>query len=207
MGARASNGSARESGPKRIPPPESWSFESTRILPQVFDGLDTTGKLSVLDAGPAEPVTVDFFRRFRCQFFVANLFDRSAPERGVEPFSAFLDAHSNARFDICLLWDYVNYPDDAAFAEFVAALGNHVHERTRIYAIGAYSTEALLRAHRYAITSVHRLAIRPVAERVPHARTQNDIVNAMPRFFVHRAALRRDNRLELMLRPRATTMG
>ena len=203
MGARASNGSARESGSDGIPPPQSWSFESTRILPQVFDGLDTAKKLSVLDVGPAEPVTVDFLHRFRCQLYVANLFDRSAPEQGVEPFSAFLDVHSSVRFDVCLLWDYINYPDDAAFAEFVSALGNHVHERSRIYAVGAYSTEVPLRAHRYAITSVHRLAIRPVPEQVPHARSQNDVVKAMPRFFVHRAALRRDNRLEFLLRPRS----
>ena len=203
MGAMASNDLARESGPDGIPTPASWSFESTRILPQVFDGLDTARKLSVLDAGPAEPVTVDFLRRFRCRLYIADLFDRSTPERGVEPFSEFLDSHSNVRFDVCLLWDYVNYPTDAAFAEFVATLGNHVHENSRIYAIGAYSTEVPLRAHRYAITSVHRLAIRPVPERVPHARSQNDVVNAMPRFFVHRAALRRDNRLELLLRPRS----
>ena len=194
----------RQSDPNRIPPPASWSSESTRVLPHVFDGLDTAGTLSVLDAGPAEPATIDFFRRYRCQLYVAGLFDRSAPKRGVERLAAFLEPHGAVRFDICLLWDYIHYPDEGAFADFVSALGNHVHERSRIHAIGAYSAEAPLRAHRYAIASVHRLAIRPVAEQVPHARSQNDVVKAMPRFFVSRAALRRDNRLELLLRPRAT---
>ena len=201
METGASNRSARESDPDRIPSPESWSFESSRILPQVFEGLDTARKLSVLDAGPVESLTVDFLRRFRCQFYVANLFDRSCPQRGVEAFSEFLDSHGDVRFDICLLWDYANYPDDPALAEFVSALGNHVHENSRIHAIGAYSTEVPLRAHRYAIASVHRLAMRPVAERAPHARSQNNVVKAMPRFFIHQAALRRDNRLELLLRP------
>ena len=187
METGASNRSARESDPNRIPSPESWSFESSRVLPQVFEGLDTARKLSVLDAGPVEPLTVDFLRRFRGQFYVANLFDRSCPQRGVEAFSEFLDSHGDVRFDICLLWDYANYPDDPA-------LGDSRHRRLfdRSTATGPSLRHCLSASTRDA-AGRRTGAPRPVAELY--------VVKAMPRFFIHRAALRRDNRLELLPRP------
>ena len=158
METGASNRSARESDPDRIPSPESWSFESSRILPQVFEGLDTARKLSVLDAGPVEPLTVDFLRRFRCQFYVANLFGRSCPQRGVEAFLEFLDSHGDVRFDICLLWDYANYSDDPALAEFVSVPGNHVHENSRVFYTSGRTT-ARQPARIAAATRVDSLAI------------------------------------------------
>ena len=131
METGASNRSSRESDPDRIPSPESWSFESSRILPQVFEGLDTARKLSVLDS------------------------------------------HGDVRFDICLLWDYANYPDDPALAEFLSALGNHVHENSRVFYTSGRTT-ARQPARIAAATRVDSLAIvcKPLHS-APSRRTWN----------------------------------
>ena len=181
-------------------PSETWSYEHTRILPEVFSGLDTDTPLHILDAGPAEPQSIDFLRRFRCQLYVANLFNPAFPAHGIESAPAFFESVGRVRFDVCFLWDYINYPDDDAFAEFVSILTDHIHEKTRLYAIGAYSAELPLRAYRYAISDTDKLAIRPAGGIVPRPRSRNEIVKAMRQAVVHRAALRRDNRLELLLR-------
>ena len=179
---------------------EPWSYEPTRILPETFDGLDTGTTLNILDADPAEPQSIDFFSRFRCRLYVANLYNPTFPAHAVESAPAFFESVGRVRFDVCFLWDYINYPDDDAFARFLSILTDHVHEKTRLYSICAYMAKSPLRACRYAISDVDRLAIRPVEGIVPQPRSRNDIDTVMRRFAIRKAALRRDNRLELLLR-------
>ena len=200
MEAAPSNRTDRNRDPNRTQLSENWSYEHTRILPEAFEALDTDRTLNILDAGPVEPQTISFFRRFRCRLYVANLFNPSFPARGLDSAREFFDTVDHVRFDACFLWDYFNYPDNDAFADFVSILTDHVHEKTRLYAIGAYSAQLPLRAYRYAIADTGRLAIRPAGGIVPHPRSRNDLVKAMRGYLVHRAALRRDNRLELLLR-------
>ena len=200
MEAATTNSTARIKETNGEPPSEQWTYEHTRILPEAFADVDSDTTLNILDAGPAEPRTIDFFRRYRCHLYVADLFSPSAPSRKVDSAREFLDTVDGVRFDVCLLWDYINYLDDAALADFISILSDHVHEKTRLYAIGAYSAELPLRAYRYAITDVDQVAIRPAGGTVPQPRSRNDVVRSMPRYVVHRAALRRDNRLELLLR-------
>ena len=200
MEAATSNRTVSNEDPDRTTPSETWAHEHTRILPEAFDGLDTESTLNILDAGPAEPQSIDYLRRFRCRLYVANLFNPAFPEHGVESAPAFFRTVAGVRFDVCFLWDYINYPDDDAFAEFISILSNHIHEKTRLYAIGAYAAELPLRAYRYAIADIDKVAIRPAGGTVPQPRSRNDVVNAMRHYMVHRAALRRDNRLELLLR-------
>ena len=200
MESVTTNRTAPDEDHRPTTPTETWSYEHTRILPEAFDGLDTGTTLNIFDAGPAEPQSIDFFRRFRCQFYVANLYNPACPAHGVESAPAFFESVGRVRFDVCFLWDYINYPDDDAFAEFISILTDHMHEKTRLYAIGAYSAELPLRAYRYAIADMDKLAIRPAGGIVPQSRSRTDVVEAMRQFAVHRAALRRDNRLELLLR-------
>ncbi len=200
MESVTTNRTAPDEGPGPTTPSETWSYEHTRILPEAFDGLDTDTTLNILDVGPAEPQSIDFFRRFRCQLYVANLYNPALPAHGIEEAPAFFESVGRVRFDVCFLWDYINYPDDDAFARFISILTDHIHENTRLYAIGAYSAELPLRAYRYAISDMDKLAIQPAGGIVPQPRSRNDIVKAMRQCVVHRAALRRDNRLELLLR-------
>lgn len=190
---------ASDEGADRVLPPDRWSRGHTRILPKAFEGFDDGRTLNILDAGPLEPMTIDFLRRFRCRLYVADLLGPFSAGSGANPMREFLGAVDQVRFDICLLWDYVNYPDREAFADFVAALSGHVHAHTRLYAIGAYSAQLPLRACRYAIADRDTLAMRPSDDLLPKPRTRNDIVQAMRRYTIQRAALRRDNRLELLL--------
>ena len=198
------NSTAQNGDPDGTAASDTWSYEHTRILPEAFDALDTSTTLNILDAGPAEPQSIDFFRRFKCRFYVANLFNPASPAHGLESAPAFFDTVDGVRFDVCFLWDYINYPDNDALAEFISILTDHVHEKTLLYAIGAYAAELPLRAYRYAITDVDKVAIRATGGIVPHPRSRNDVVKVMRRYVVHRAALRRDNRLELLLRTART---
>ena len=204
MGAAPINSTAPKEGPGRTPASDSWSYEHTRILPEAFDGVDAGATLNILDAGPAEAQSIDFFRRYQCRLYVANLFNPAAPWHGLESVPEFFDTVDGVRFDVCFLWDYINYLDHEAFAEFVSLLTDHVHEKTRLYAIGAYAVELPLRAYRYAISDADKVAIRPTGGVVPQPRSRNEVVKAMRRYVVHRAALRRDNRLELLLRTTRT---
>ena len=181
-------------------PAEGWSYETTRILAEAFEDLDTGRTLNFLDAGPVEPQTIEFLSRYRCRLHVADFFGFSFPARGGDPVAEFFDSADGVRFDVCFLWDFLNYPDDAAFAKFVKTLAGHVHEKTRLYAIGAYSAQLPLKAYRYALADGGKLAIRPVGGFVPRSRSRNDVVKAMRRYMVQRSALRPDNRLELLLR-------
>ena len=56
--------------------------------------------------------------------------------------------------------------------DFVSILTDHVHEQTRLYAIGAYSAQLPLRAYRYAIADIDRVAIRPAGGIVPQPRSR-----------------------------------
>ena len=200
MEAAPTNSTDRNGDPTRTQPSEIWSYEHTRILPEAFEALETDRTLNILDVGPAEPQTINFFRRFRCRFYVASLFNPSLPARGFDSAREFFDTVDQVRFDVCFLWDYLNYPGNDVFTDFVSILADHVHEQTRLYAIGAYSAQLPLRAYRYAIADTGRLAIRPAGGIVPQPRSRNDLVKVMRGYLVHRAALRRDNRLELLLR-------
>ena len=191
---------APDQDPGPTAPSEPWSYEPTRILPETFDGLDTGTTLNIFDAGPAEPQSIEFFSRFRCRLYVANLYNPAFPAHGVESAPAFFESVGRVRFDVCLLWDYINYPDDDALAEFLSILTDHVHEKTRLYAICAYIAKSPLRACRYAMSDTGKLAIRPAGGIVPRPRSRNDIDTVMRRFALRNAALRRDNRLELLLR-------
>ena len=177
MEAAPSKRTDRNGDPNRTQASESWSYEHTRILPEAFEALDTDRTLNILDAGPAEPQTISFFRRFSCRLYVANLFNPSFPTRGLDSAREFFDTVDQVRFDVCFLWDYINYPDNDAFADFVSVLANHVHEQTRVYAIGAYSAQLPLRAYRYAIADTGKLAIldRPAAScpNLAHAMTSS----------------------------------
>ena len=198
--AATTNSTAPNGDPDRTSASGAWSYEHTRILPEAFDGLDAGTTLNILDVGPAEPQSIDFFSRYRCRLYVANLFNSASPAHGLESAPAFFDTVDGVQFDVCFLWDYINYPDNDALTEFISILTDHVHEKTRLYAIGAYSAELPLRAYRYAIADADKVAIRPTGGIVPQPRSRNDVVKAMRRCVVHRAALRRDNRLELLLR-------
>ncbi len=200
MKAGTSTGLDADRGLNGIPPPLGWSSETARLLPHVFKGIDFAQKLYVLDVGSAQPKSIEFFSRFRCRLYVADLFDPSVLGRNVDSLSTFLEYAKNVYFDVCLLWDYLNYMDDAALKEFLSALSGHIHPNTRVFATAAYSTDYPLAAHQYAIIDFDRLAIRRVSTRLPHPRSQAEILKAMQYFKVHRAALRRDNRVELILK-------
>ncbi len=198
--AATANRAAADKDPGSKTPLGPWSCERTRILPEALKGLDSTSTPNILDAGPAEPQSIDFFGRFRCRLYVANLYNPAVPAHGAESAPAFFETVDRVRFDVCLLWDYINYADGDGLAEFMSILSDRVHRRTRLYAIGAYMPGSSLRACRYAISDIDRLAIRPAGGIVPQPRSRNDIDTFTHRFAVHKAALRRDNRLELLLR-------
>ena len=204
MEAATTNSAAPHGDSGRTPATDAWSYEHTRILPEAFDGVDAGATLNILDAGPAEAQSIDFLRRYQCRLYVANLFNPAAPGHGLESVPEYFDTVGGVQFDVCFLWDYINYLDHEAFAEFVSLLTDHVHEKTRLYAIGAYAEELPLRAYRYAIADADKVAIRPTGGVVPQPRSRNEVVKAMRRYVVHRAALRRDNRLELLLRTART---
>lgn len=198
----------------------------TLLLPMLFERLDEDDPITVLDVGAGVAETIGYFSRYRCRLHFAALFDAPAlrPEsfpEGVpddeleryfgETFAALLDFPPETRFDVVLLWDFLNYLPVPALRAFADALRPFLHAETRAHGFGAFkanapgiSRDAPELALRYGIVDADRLVVRPRADGVltgyPHSRTV--LADALGCLEIVRGTLLRGGGMELLLQPR-----
>ena len=110
-----------------------------------------------------------------------------------------LSVGDDVRFDVCLLWDFLNYLNAAQLSRFAGALSDHVYERTRLHAFAAFAPGTSLDSKRYGILDRGKLSVASRAENVPHPHSQTEITKAFPGLAVGRATLLRENRQELFM--------
>jgi SAM-dependent methyltransferase len=207
-------------------PVAAMEQQQTQLLPLLLEPIDDEQSITVLDVGAGVPETVTYFSRYRCRLHFAALFDAHAlrPEAMPPPgpddeaqdyfdevFAALLDFPEGTRFDLVLLWDFLNFLPVPALRAFGQALRPFLHRGTRAHGFGAFkanapglSRDAPQIALRYGVLDHDRLAVRPRTDGVltgyPHSRTV--LADAVGCFEVVRGTLLREGGMELLLRAR-----
>lgn len=198
----------------------SVESRQTLLLPHLFETLEEGARLTVLDVGPGVPETVEFFSRYRCRLHFADLFDHPAlaqpPEEDVElhyqsVFAELCDFPETTRFDVCLLWDFLNHLPLPGVRAFSRVLRPYLHRDSSGHGFGAFkasapaaSRSAPQEALRYGIRDVDQLVVRPLPGASPpgfaHSRTA--LAEALTCFEIVRGTLLREGAMELLLRAR-----
>jgi hypothetical protein len=182
----------------------------SQLMPRLLEGLGSDRVCAILDAGPAQSATIEFFSGFRCRLYCADLFDppvaagaepQTYGERVVKAFEDFI-RHSGAhQFDMCLLWGMLNYLDRRTLQSFARALTPHTHRGTRAHAFVAIKAAAAA-PMLYGIREPGVLtcsATTPAEHPAPCAAySQMELKKLMRAFDVERGVLLRDGMMELL---------
>ena len=169
------------------------------MLPLVFGGFDPSQRLNILDLGSAEPESVAFYHRYDARICIVNVIDEWASGQTRNLLDLVPDRAKGLCFDICLLWDSLNYLGASAMVDFTDDIAGYLHEGSRIHAIAAYTPTWAFDAYRYAIDDQDQIVLKPRSTTVPHPHSQTEIERAMPGFRIQHTVLRPGNRLELLL--------
>jgi hypothetical protein len=190
------------------------SRQASKLLPSLFQLIDVNHRLSVLEIGSALPETVDFFSQFKCRLHFVDLFnepfvrDQQAELSEKELRHAFEEQFrfpSAARFDICLVWDFLSYLDDPALRAFNSAIRPWIHSGTRLHGFGVHHLAIRLENIRYGLLNRDTLSVRKrISEQMPyHPHSQIEMHEMMNCFDFERGLLLPDGKLEMLLKPRA----
>lgn len=171
---------------------DSRALESSRIIQELLEPIESAQRLKVLDFGPGASATVSFFAAYQCSLTFADLYD--VPEPALPP---------NSQYDLILFWDALNNLDGEALSVLSGMLGPHIHENTRGHAFAAYGSNTRLPRRSYAIADKEHLLIWQDDETLlPYPHTQAEITSAFPYFELSRRTLLAGERVELLLRAR-----
>lgn len=184
----------RAGSPVRSGAPERLS---SNVMSQVLAEVDGAEPLIVLDIGFGMPETVTYFneteRHCRLHFIgLQELLEREASlpadERGEETwhqlFREALETPGEARFDLLLFWDLLNYLDEPAVRAFNRALAPLVDRRSHGHGLLAPNTNTSLPGRRYSLQGEDNIIVRPAAHagpqvwQRPHGRL-NSLLEAM----------------------------
>lgn len=193
----------------REPAPGS-GHKSARLFADLFRKIEPETRLNVLEIGRAQPETVDFFSRFKCRLLFADLYSASGlllqqakrPEAELAAgFREALDIPAGEKFDLCLLWDLMQYLTGPAIRALCGALESHIHKGTRAHALGVHSVLTNCERAEYAIAGLNEFKLRksrlPELEYRPHP--QAELAEMLTVFKVERAMLMGDGTVEMLL--------
>ena len=187
--------------------------QRSALFPALFQNVDPDRRLVVFEVGSARPDTVAFFSGYRCRLHFGELYADLLPklaDASLEPSerSALIrDALAlppGARLDLCLLWDFPNYLDEASLHAFSRALKPFLHPRTLGHAIGVHNSGSMLPQQQYGIIAPHTFSLkeRPRAPGRVHPHPQAEFRRALDCFRVDRGMLLPDGRMEMLLKAR-----
>jgi hypothetical protein len=192
------------------------SRQTSKVLTSLFDPIpERAGRqcLNVLEIGRALPETVRFFSATRCRIHVADLyeelrrgrFDPSASSKSLERnFQEQLALPAGTQLDICLLWDFPHYLDEARLRAFSRALWPWMYAGTRAFVFGVHSAATPLLNREYGIFDAHTISIRPRAgEALPCSPHPQSFLNEwLTCLSVSRGILLPDGKVECLMQPR-----
>ena len=167
---------------RRSPARDESDYHSF-ALPGLLDRLGDDRKFGVLDLGPAHGTTVEFFSQFSCKLYIADLYrsltalradagtkssradasestedDEEAAERErVRLFEQLLPYGEDARLDLILAWDLLNYLQPEEIAALSRRLARFSHAETRLFAMIAMHREIPARPCAFRIRNVQTL--------------------------------------------------
>ena len=165
----------------------------------MFGGLNLAHGLKILDLGAAEPESFAFYNRVRGQICILDTVSRLSNTQSYSLSRELPERAKDFQFDICLLWDCLNYLDGPTLRKFGMDLSTHLHRRTRVHLIAAYTPIRSFQAYRYAPLNFGNLKIKPRDHLVPHAHSKSQVDKALFGLRAAHTLLRPGNRLEMML--------
>ncbi len=142
----------------------------SNLLSSLLENIDEDRRLTVLDIGPALPETVEFFSRFKCRLYFADLFSDQvldyqnkeiSDEELRNSFSGVLDYPAQTRFDICLFWDALNYLDQQALRIFSEVLKPFLSSATGIHGFSLLKASTKLPNQQFSIKQLDCFKVRP----------------------------------------------
>ncbi len=188
-----------------------------RIRSPVFRSLvrsiPNDRKYIVLDIGPAWGPNIQFFSRFSCKLYIADVakalvgLTSGTEEHPVDlgaSLRSLLPYDGSERFDAILLWDVVNYLDRAVCRALISHLRGFSHPDTYLHAFISALREIPQEPGSYQIVSDDQIeCVFPSEKLHPGPRfTQRDIEKLMPEFAVRRSVLLQSGMQEYMLAAR-----
>jgi hypothetical protein len=188
------------------------SRQQSKLFPALFQRLDASRRLTVLEIGPALPETVDFFSAFRCRLHFVDLFnepflrDRQGQLSEKELRHCFEERFrfpDGTRLDILLLWDFVSYLDDAALRALNSALRPLIHPGTRAHGFGVHHLAIKLENIQYGIIDRETFSIRDrrSSQMKHHPHSQVEMQDMFGCFKFERGLLLPNGKLEMLLKP------
>jgi hypothetical protein len=182
----------------------------SQLLSSLLAEIDIGRRLTVLDIGPASPETVEFFSQFKCRIYFADLFaedvlgeqnEETTVTEMQDRFSSLLDYPAECGFDICLLWDVLNYLDEPAVQGFTKALLPFLSATSKIHGFTTLKASINLPNQRYSIQQTGCLKVRAGKTQpdryYPHSQLAlNKMLYGMD---VHKARLFTNGLLEILL--------
>lgn len=183
--------------------------QSSMLMAGLFEGLDETRRLTVLDLGAASPESLEFFSDYKCRLYFADLYAEPLPrnEEGdldelalSGHFHSLLALPDDARIDVCLFWDYLNYLPEPAVRALMLALSPYLLPTTRAHGFGVRSSSTKLESLRYGICTLKELCIRTrsTVGSPSYAHTQAALKRLLDGMDVSKVLLMPDGRLEML---------
>jgi hypothetical protein len=157
------------SEPGPLTEPRRDTRQASKLLPQLFEGLDSSRRVTVLEVGRALPETVAFFSQFRCKLHVPDLYsalqsgaiDRGSSGRTLQKqFQDLFGFQAGTELDICLLWDFPHYLDEKQLRAFSSALWPWLHTGSRAHLFGVHSAATILLNREYGIVDAQTISVR-----------------------------------------------
>jgi len=169
--------------------------------------LQTQRKHHVLDLGPACGSNLEFFARFRCKLYVADLLDAAfrgtavgsePPRAGSLEYDRLPAGRGDAKFDVILAWDLFNYLRSDALQALCGRLHQFRRQGGVLFALVSTRTRIPAEPMRFRIVDDRHLsyevsspATRPSPRYVP-----SEMERLLPGFRVTRSFLLRNGMQE-----------
>ncbi|NKC00600.1 MAG: hypothetical protein GKR90_19200 [Pseudomonadales bacterium] len=184
----------------------------SRLLPQLFAGLNDRAHISVLDLGAGSAATLSFFGQLEtpAKITFADALDLTGqlrPATDDEPFDfsqtvqiwqSHLALQSGDQIDYLLMWDYLHYFEPSVIEALSSALQPYVHRESRGYGFGSLHSDKPIRGGVYAIGDEESVAITPDPAPLPFAHSQQVIADNFVCMQITRGTLLQEGHLELL---------
>lgn len=192
----------------------STSHVDSRLLPQLFAGIETRDHITVLDLGSGSSATLNYFSQLDAPARVTfadvlearpqldaladseELFD---PIEAMDIWRVQLDLAPATQIDYILFWDYLHYFQKEAIEALSNAIQPHIHKETRGYGFGSLHSDKPIRRGKYAVGNDAQVIITPEADRLPFSHSQQVIADNFICLQISRGTLLQEGHLELLL--------
>lgn len=177
---------------------------ASSLLPLAFGGVEPGERLVLLDLGSPTPEGIRFLNQFDCTVCYAgvreHLAKMSFSESGEPPdFSKLIDIEYGTCFDVCLLWDCLNFIDLETLLLLGRYLDNFVTRDTRMHAFLAFSRGMPLAIARFRLLNMIEIdMIEFPGTTCPYPHTAQDMASGFASHTVRRGILLTNNRREVL---------